>query len=1068
MAENNEELNKIKQITSAEQLLETIEGKADPFAGYSLEELQAIAGVINGFGASKAKEAVMAMLNAEISKQQNALQPTQSESHDNQPSSADSPQQEVKLPNVNLLNQPSYSLYKAFSNINSAILRKDENLDANAVNARDAIVDTAQKMLDMANIDEITPENAVLLKDYINIIRDFRTFDSNEKEKMDALETKVDEQLKIFDKENGLEILENVSAEELATRETRLHNIADTVIKNKTKDTDLSASQKENIEVIKNLVIQEMKTSPLYPSDEIIERIAREIKASKDVVEEIIKNHDAGKELNSAQKEVYDAVVKLTFDAKANEFDTRFEELKAQLEYTKDIERAKLSAEELYPIKDGMSDKEQAEILKKRTEYIADNTPKSEEKWIEEQALKAFKEKYADKANLSDDEIKGSKEYEDIKGAYAKMAQRISDSANTAYVIRTDLLANRTARITKSPDIHPKTKTFLQDFAKNHPDLYGYGKVALVSGKKVLLTQLINHVAGLNGLAVYSAYNTYKSVNKAYKEYLQKGGKKGFGNFIAYLRKPENREKRIDLLKQAAMSGIAISAAVVDNVAGFGIGGAVLGPAIKRIGNGIVSTGAETVKLFGNLKEWNKARKSGDKDAQKAASKKLKKSWLGLGVAVAGVVGLGFLGKHLMGDSDENKLSDFDEKLLKDSDGKGFTNEEREQFLKNVENMKNNGNGDITDPLNMKGGENGVSDNTTSENGSSDNTTSENSGNDATENVPEVLQLSEADVKLMVTDCKMGPDPIVAKLEQMGVLSAEDKAQLIASGGRRDGVASRVLASYLGHPYDNTEVPVHANLTPEQQQELNQYLRSEEYQQECDKCNAAATARRLAKARQMAENQKENANGDASSNTTVETKDNNANGDTEEKKVIVGVQVNTNKAFAGITTKHNVASDVQNVESKGDPRVDQRNAAIAQHQATGAIHMNTQMVDENGKVVSSGNYTVRGNVENNSYTVSGKVVSGNQVHKENIKVEGDVTESRYSNGVVIRDIDGDGQSDSIVRTVKVNDQEFAAVKGTGGKTYLMDEKGNIIQDDKAVKRVKEIAKTARDAKMGRE
>ncbi len=903
MAEKNEELEQIKQMTSAEQMLESIEGRADPFAGYTLEELQSIAGVINGFGDSKAKEAVVAMLKAEIDKQQNNQQPqeqeqpTPADAQEQQPATSEAPVQD-NLKDLEFITEPSYSQYKAFESLHSAALKNE--LNDEQINTMEIIVNNAQKAVASVVDGEITPESAVSLKDYINILRDARTFEADEKEKMDALETKVDAQLKIFDEENGLDKLEGVSAEELEKREDTLHQIATSRLKAKFINKDTSSSELEDYEIIKNLAIQEMKTSSIYPDEKLYKEIAESIGAGatpKDI-EDIFNKGISGAPLSDVQQEVFDTLRNEVSKDKEAEFDEKFEDLKEQFEATKLTELAKIEAEEVYPITSKMSQKELEEILRKRAQYIADSTPESEADWIEKNALCVLRAKYP---NISDADLleRFGKEFEDTKKIYESRANVATEATKVAYALKVDMLANRSARLTNSADLNKDTKKFLGNFAKAHPNMYAYGKVALVAGKKAILAQIISKTAGLNGLAVYSAYNTYQSFKKSYNKYLEEGGEKGFKNFVAYLRKPENYEKRIDLLKQASITGVAIGAAVVGNVTGMGIAGSALAPVIKRVATGIVSAGAEGLKTIKAFKDLRKAKQSGDKEAIKTARKKFWKGALIVGATVATLgVGYGVAKYFSKDDGNDDMTSDLANN--QGNTGKPANLFEGQKFFKSV--TDENGNPRLGDsfekqPMNTELKGVGLGEGTIhigAEAPKLDDVNAGNSGDiaDAAQATAEVPALSENDINLLKTDCKMGPDPIVAKLQQMGVLSDEDKEKLIGSGGRKDGVASRVLASYLGHPYDNTEVPVHANLTAEQQQELNQFLRSDEYQQQCDNCNAAANARRIASLRGKINGDEGAGGGDGNSN-------NNGNGFHFEKleNQNSGTPVETKYAF---------------------------------------------------------------------------------------------------------------------------------------------------------------------------
>lgn len=905
MAEKNEELEQIKQMTSAEQMLESIEGRADPFAGYTLEELQSIAGVINGFGDSKAKEAVVAMLKAEIDKQQSNQQPqgqeqpTPADAQEQQPATSDAPDQD-DLKDLEFITESSYSQYKKAEQIGLTIKAASELPGAMVphhfefLSELDKLTENAQKAVDLAANEEITPESAVSLKDYINILRDAKTFDVAEKEKMDALETKVDAQLKVFDKENGLDKLEGVSAEELEEREDTLHQIATSRLKAKFINKDTSSSELEDYEIIKNLAIQEMKTSSIYPDEKLYKEIAESIGAGatpKDI-EDIFNKGISGAPLSDVQQEVFDTLRNEVSKGKEAEFDEKFEELKEQFEATKAIERVKLSAEELYPEKEGMSPEELEQQRRKREEYLQEQLQRegglpSKEEWIEENALRALKGKHQDE-EISDEELlrKYGKEFDKLKQDYTNVAEEINTSTKVAYVTKVDLIANRSARITKSPDINPNTKTFLQDFAKNNPKSYALGKAALTVGKTLVVTQAIRYAAGFKGMAVYSAYTTHKAIKKSwakYKEQAQANGQKAnLAGYWGYLK--EHKEERADLIgkvaKTAVMSTLAIAgtAAGIDNIPG-------VSAALVGVTNAATSTAKFAYKL---------------KDFKNKNPKATKWGLIGAGVAALGtaaVAGMHFLPEEtkekiggffsglaekigLKGGNDD--MTDLDKKLLAESDGQGMDAAQREQ-IENFGKPKENDGGVLTlDKLQKT-----IQENQGTENGAADTPEGNTNASDAAQATAEAYEMPQEEKdflrKQVLGGPNSGPDPIIQKLKEMGVLSPSDEKVLIAAGHRTDGpkIASHALNAYLGLPADR-EVSVHANLTPEQQKELINFVHSKEYTEECTGMNEAhkeAIARRLAKVR-VKINGDENIGGggdgglgDGNANTTpVETK----------------------------------------------------------------------------------------------------------------------------------------------------------------------------------------------------
>lgn len=948
---------------------------------------------------------------------------------------SDSPTKADEKTGFEFMAEPSYSQYKGFAKLLSEARKENNNLSNEDIMKMTDIINNAQKYVDLLADKEITPENAVVLKDYINILRDGKTFEADEKEKMDALESKVDEQLKVFDKENGLDKLEGISAEELEDRENDWYDIAKDIVKDG-----------ETNDILKNLAIQELKVldeTALYQN--VIEGAAAQTGRKPEEIKDIYNRGLTGQELSEEENKLFALMEEQRKSMKAKVFADKFADLAQQFEATKAMELAKLSAEDIYPITPEMSEQDRAKALKNREQYIAQWLEKgktNELEWIEENALRALKKAHKDE-KISDDELvnKYRKEFDALTERYASAVALVDDSVKSAFVAKVDLLASRSARITKAPDINDNAKAFLQDFAANHEKTYALGKAAVTIGKTLLVTQGIKYAAGFKGMAVYSAYTTHKAIKKSwekYKEQARANGKSAnLAGFWGYLK--ENKEERADLIgkvaKTAIMSTLAVAGTVtgIDNI-----------PGVSAALVGATNAATSTAKLIYKLKDF--------KNKNPKATK-----WGLIGAGVAALGSAAVAAVHFLPDETKDKiggffnslaekvglskddgLSDLDKKLVSESDGQGMTDAEQKQMFDNMENLKN-GNGDITDPLNMKAGENAA-----------DATAGENGATDAAQAAADVPALSEADIKLMVTDCKMGPDPIVAKLESMGVLSQEDKEQLIGAGGRKDGVASRVLASYLGHPYDNTEVPVHANLTPEQQQELNQYLRSSEYQQECNNCNAAANARHLAKVRQMAENQNGdgNAKGFKLEQLSEEEKARLNGANTPKEAPKVGVKVDQNKAVLGVTIKHGVDSNMQQVSTTGDAYIDSKNAALQQHQATGAKHMTTEYTDAQGNTVK-GKFTVRD--KEDGYKLKGKMEreDGTKI-KETTRVEGDSRVSKYK-GLTTGDIDGDNQEEKLVGTAQKGNTHYTAIKTSTGQKIIQttetDGKGNVVSQN---------------------
>lgn len=828
MAVNTEELNKIKEMGSADKFIESIEGKADPFAGYSLEDLQAISGIIAGFNNSKAKEAVMSMIRDEITKKQNTQQPqngvNEPKTQETQPSAPASQAESDELPDMEFMKTPSYSQYVEFMELLTQNKEsKAAGADKKTLDEQQAklkyILQNSKKVIDLAVGEDITPEKAVFLSDYFAILHSTANFEDYHKD----LEEKVNAKLEEFDKENNLEMLKDLAQMEEADAENNpdspkniptyehMTSVEDSWYVVADIHTANEPTDKETDDIIKHLCVQKLKAqirNSLYT--EVSEICAdRHHIPPQDIIEayaSIVEKAQRHEALSDQEKQQVAEFEEIRAELRSKIFAEKYEEVRAEFEAVKMAELAKLSAEEAYPITDDMSEAEKQTTEQKRAEYAAEHLPTDESKWIEEQALKAFRAKYSDKDALSDEDIKSSKEYDAFKSEYTKKAQYVSDSVKTLYTLKIEALASRTACITNSPEINPQTRKFLKDFANNHPNMYGYGKVAMIAGKKAVLTQLISHAAGLNGLAVYSAYNTYKSFQKSYDEYLKAGGEKGFKNFVAYLRKPENRNKRIDLMKQAAISGVAIGAAIASNVAGMGIGGAVAAPLMKRVATTVISGASEIAKAAGAVKDYVKAVKNGDQEGKKASSKAWKKALIGLGV-VAGTAVLGWTGiKLFTGDNDENKLSDLDEKLIKNGDGKGLNSEDSDQIAKNINNLSNTNNNDITDPLNQNSDEN-----TTTEP-----QTAEQNSNDAAEATQAVADqyanfdlYSDPQTVNNINQFVGYPAFSAQKLQELGLIDEKTADELSGYGGTR-----KTLAKLR---------ELNENATPEEKAKLAEY-----------------------------------------------------------------------------------------------------------------------------------------------------------------------------------------------------------------------------------------------------
>lgn len=945
---------------------------------------------------------------------------------------------------LKFIDESSYSRYNEFKELLAEAKTPNNNISAESSKRLSDLLVKANIIVGEAQAEELTPEKAVVLKDNISIVREADVLKEEDKAKLAAFEAKVDEQLKVFDQENGLDKLEGVSAEELKQREDFLHEMADKYY-GKENIT-------EEVEVIKNLVIQEMKLKEIAPDDKLLEEISQKLNKDKEEVARIFKDGLSGKELGD-NKDVYDEILEQVEIAKTKEFEQKCQDYSEQFKTAESMELAKLTVEELYPENLGMSTGEIIALHQKREaeldKMLAEGKLPDKEEWIEENVLRRLRKKYPKEEQLSDEDFakKYGEEFVKYTLDYKRVADEITQGVRTSFALKTDLLANRSSRIVNAPDINPKTKSFLQDFAQKNPIAYTSGKLALTVGKSMAISSAVKLAFGFKGMAAYSAYNTNKAIKKSWNKYKeQNGGKGNFVGFLGYLK--DNKNERTTIVSGIAKTTIMSTLAVAGTALGFdnvpGVSAALVGA---------VNTVATAVRIKDNKEQIKKTFK--DVYNKVKNSPKLKK-WGLVGLVGAGAVTAAYfmmsdetkekisesLGDLFKKDDSNDGMTDFDKKLVAESDGQTMTPEERERILNfkpqegsvlpNLDEAQNNGAG-----LENNGAE--VGNTAQAENAAETNATEANAaqtGNAAEANATEgnaaqaaadVPALSESDIKLLVTDCKMGPDPIVHKLEEMGVLSAEDKEQLIASGGRKGGVASRVLAAYLGHPYDGTEVPVHATLSAEQQQELNSFLHSQEYQQECDKCNMSSNANRLAKLREhiraSGENSgADNANGD---NLTEVTQGNeNQNPVPEQKTTTVAIE--EKKKFLGLTTKTSAPQDFEVSEQDKEYQT-VRKVVIDRHLQTGVTHMNVK--PQNGPEYIA---TIRGDENQMSLTIK----SGD--FKERLTIdESGAAIARYR-GNVGEDVDLDGKADKMIgRAQDGNGNRLTAYETADGKKIVV-------------------------------
>lgn len=902
-----EPVEELLESNSEDEFWKSIKGREDPFAGCSLKDLKDLLDKISEFPDSDIKATYKGMLEEQFKKMDNRN-------------------------TEDYLLRSSYFQYKIFERIMD---NHEQNSDISK-DVKYQIETAARKVIDAVDAENLTPEGAVSLKDTLGILRTV----SPDNEQYKALEAKVDEQLKIFDAENGLDALQNVSAEELEARENKLHEIAEKFRAN-LKEQNAGT---EYDEVLTNLAVQKLKVKSLEEINE--QAFAEEYTDLKDQFQlqvEVERNSALADRLFMAQNNL-----------SQEDFD-------------------KLVAEGVQTPEDKQSDLYK-QFLAMRSEIanteVPEGKPLSNEEWAKKQADSFFNGQEVSKEDYA-------KTYE----TFLADAKRAQEAVEVSHALSVDNLANRTARLVGAQDLNKGTKEFLNDFAKKHPKMYAAGKIVQQAGpqalKKMAIMQAVNAIGqytgiGMGAIAIYSALDTYKTFNKGYKAWKEQTGQKGFKNYWKSL----DKEQRLTTIGQIARTGITAAAALV-SATGIGMPAAV---AIRAVGNAVASSGVEALKFAHHRKEYQKAKEAGDEKAMKKYRSKKKIAGVALGIAALGGIAYHF---GIFG-------------------GKGDAG---------------NGMDDVKDNVN----------NTTP--------APETDTNDAAsvENQPEVTEvingldtLSQEDIDHLKSCCKMGPTPIVTKLVNMGVLKENDHTKLIGDG-TQSYVISRTLSSYLGHPYDSTEVSVHANMTPEQTKELMDYLHSDQYRIDCADCNknmnlgntnvGAGLSNEAAiqsEEKDIIEgqiNEEVNVPGDDEKQETVNTDQNVA--DTSSQRSMTSTVIR-DKKYNG--KKYGLAD-----QALGDDNY--RNAmrgGVAAHVDTGAKHTYFQITDENGNLESSGTVDINKVKYDNSGKIAelkAKIKTGGVQDKMEFINNDSLTTTKESFKNANMDVNNDGVSDKVLNKV---------------------------------------------------
>ena len=1035
MAENNlkTQLDDIiagnKQIQKNDNFFVTLSISEADFRGLSPRDLENIESILQNCD----DDDLVAKIRGKIEKRREELNITDNTEvkqaeQDNQPSPADSQTKEGDLPHAEFMSVPSYSLYKNYQKLDN----KAKNGEANETEGQltQDYIDNAKKIADSAANEEITPEQAVFLKDYLEILN---SAVEEGKKYNGELEARVDEQLKVFDEENGLGKLTPEHKISLETKEKSWHKIAQDHNWDENVDN-------ETMDVLKNLCIQELKIQDdKVITDKVYELFAKKYNTTPDNAQKVcmvlINKHNAGT-MKGIDEQLFNDYLNILNAVEIDTFRQKFEDLKAQLEATRAIERAKLIAEELYPENKGMSKAELEEIRKKREEYLKEQLSRegglpSKKEWIEENALRALRDKHHI-ADGDDEKIKADlkDEYEELRKAYSHVADEIDTATNTAYVLRVEALANRTARLTGADGLNPQTQKFLQNYAEKNNDSYKVGKMALSIGKSVAISQGVRYAFGFKGMAAYSAYQTSQAVKKSwakYKESMPNGEKASLLGYCEYLKDNPNELTNIvsKVSKTAVMSSLAVAGTAlgIDNIPG--VSAAIVGS---------INAVTAAVKIHQNKDAIKNTWKNRKQIAEDFKNKypKLKKyaKWGGgllIGGAVAGTILYKIFAPDEVKDAVDEGLKDLkDEALNKGISLDGQTTAEGASLdgLTKPTNLFGNSSPDQPVLAELKGA--GLGQDAVHIGADAPKLDDVNGGN-----VSDAVQAATdyTDFNLFADETTKGniehfikcPEFSAHKLQELGLVNKETADQMCCSH-------TKALAKLR---------ELNENATPEQKAKLAEY---KEWINDTKARQAEVNDYFMKKARAAVDAKSGdgtlgNGDGTLENGNGNETNPLDQNSKAPETK-LTRISSRTNRAFAGIITQHGEVG-VQEVASTGNPSLDQVNAAIEQSSSTGGKHIDTSITNENGEVVSKGRFTVK--EKDGGYSVKGKLQHGDI--KEKIKVEGNTKISTFK-GMEASDMDGDGKSEKVVGVATDGNHTYTAVKTSGGQKVIIDDAGN--------------------------
>jgi len=468
---------------------------------------------------------------------------------------------------IPLINQPSYNVLKEYQS-----LKNTPELTPEERNRMEYIQEQAEQILNSADSQNIDPENAVALRDYLDISNSSSP-DETAKERNAKLETTVDEQLKIYDLQNQSTLFAYTSL----------------------TPEQLEANRKQWMQIgqqVKPEIVTE-SIKPLLASlpQEDAQKLNREIYGNLlTITLEDLKIAAPGAD----GKDQYTKFL----SENITEFQTYVNAEYLKQETAAFCEKNKIDAQKM------------EKILNEDDENNLSDEDKKLKKLFEEHVGAPVTE------------------FPDFKGPY-KNAEALKNaviSANAAMLSRQTTLSSRAARLANAPEISKSVTRANNSFAQKHPGYYMAFNVAKTFAanlaKNFVKTAAIGAVFGPVGLGAYSAYKTYKAIKKSKNQFSEETGG-GWKDWCKHMTKKENRQELLTLSGQIIGSAISV---------GFGVGSefldyanAVNGASAAVNLTAIRRTAQTAASLTIGVTKWA-AAKSNQKDALKGLSKILREN----------------------------------------------------------------------------------------------------------------------------------------------------------------------------------------------------------------------------------------------------------------------------------------------------------------------------------------------------------------------------------------------------------------------------------------------------------